>query len=287
MDEFDAVLKARRLSGQISADQVPPPLEVYAKTVGDVLIRYDTSLSDDEAGHTLPMGGRHCIIVNGNDRPERQRFTACHEIAHIVLGLRTEHSGAGVHFARSPNEVLCDVFAAELLLPCHLFKPRVESSDICFDAIKSLGADFVASHTATGSRFAAVCDRPCAFILARDGVIQYSSCSPSLRDGRGWIRPKVKVPHGSLAAQLIGGARSNGPEEIAADLWLEDWRRGGVLLEEARHYPRWGLTLSLVWFEDGCLPTSSAYADDDDDEEAALQPLDGNLPWPGKNRRRR
>jgi hypothetical protein len=31
VDDFDAVLKARRLSGQTSADQVPPPLEVYAR----------------------------------------------------------------------------------------------------------------------------------------------------------------------------------------------------------------------------------------------------------------
>lgn len=286
MDELDTVLKARRLSCQLGADQIPAPLDVYAKAAGDVRIRLDPSLADDEAGHTLTLSGQRCIIVNANDPPERQRFTVCHEIAHIVLDLQTDHAGRGIVFGRSPNEILCDVFAAELLLPCHLFKPKVEDVEIGFDAVDALAQDFVASRTATGSRFAAVCDRPCAFVLTKDGVIQYSSRSTSLRDGRGWVRPKVRVPGASLAAQLLKGARADGPVEVPADEWFEDWRRGGALLEDSRHYSRWGLTLSLLWFEDERLPTATGQYDDED-EESALRPLDGELPWPGNSRRRR
>jgi hypothetical protein len=69
---------------------------------------------------------------------------------------------------------------------------------------------------------------------------------------------------------------------------IDDWRCGGVVQEDARHFPRFNETLSLLWFEDDRKPgPSSDYADDDDEDEPALRPLDGTLPWPGKSRRRR
>ena len=91
-----------------------------------------------------------------------------------------------------------------------------------------------------------------------------------------------------MAAALIRSAKVDGPIEVSADEWFDDWKRGGVLQEDARHFPRWNQTLALLWFEDGLVPSSSSeYVDDDDDDEPALRPLDGVLPWPGKNRRRR
>jgi hypothetical protein len=164
----------------------------------------------------------------------------------------------------------------------------VEESELGFAAIEGLSEQFVASLAATGSRFAVVCDRPCAFVLMHNGTIRYASFSKSLRESRGWIRPGQKAPEASLAAQLMRSARAEGPIEIAADEWLEDWKRGGALLEDARHFPRWNQTLSLLWFEDEQVPSSSSHCvQDDEDEEPALRPLDGVLPWPGKSRRRR
>ena len=107
----------------------------------DIVVRYQGGAN---AGHTVVVGGRRCIIINGNDRPERQRFTACHEIAHIVLELPTEHANGGSQFARrSPNEVLCDVFAAELLLPCHLVQPLVEESAAAAESLKGQARNLV------------------------------------------------------------------------------------------------------------------------------------------------
>jgi hypothetical protein len=291
VDEFDVILRARRVSSRLTANQIGLPLSDYLKAMtalpDGIVLRFDSTLSDDQAGHTVLVAGRRCIIVNGNDRPERQRFTACHELAHIVLGLPTEHENAGSQFARrSPNEVLCDVFAAELLLPCHLFQPLVQDSEFGFAAIEALADDFVASLAATGSRFAAVCDCPCAFVLTHNGTIRYASRSKSLRECGAWIRPNQKVPEASMAAQLIGFAKVDGPIDVSAEEWFEDWKRGGVLQEDARHFPRWNQTLVLLWFDDDRVPSTSSAADDDE-EESALRPLDGVPPWPGKSRRRR
>jgi hypothetical protein len=271
-------------------DQVVASVESYLAAIeglpSNIILRRDDTLGADEAGHTVSVSGKNCIILNANDPPERQRFTACHEVAHIVLGLPTDHENAGAPFARrSPNERICDVFAAELLLPRHLFQPLVEHKDLGLESIEELATDFSASLVATGSRFAAACDRPCAFVLIRSGAILYASLSKALREQRGWILLGGKVSEKSMAGQLSQGLAVNGPIEIDASEWLQDWKHGGVLTEDSRHFPRWSQTVSLLWFDGDEVPTSSTeYADDDEDD--ALRPLDGVLPWPGRSRRR-
>ena len=149
--------------------------------------------SDDEPGYSFESNGKHFICVNDKDSEERRRFTACHEIAHIVLGLPSDHSSmTWWSYARRPkNEVLCDVFAAELLLPKQLFEPLVRDEQIGFTAIDELAGRFMASTTATGSRYATVMDAPCAFVLSEKGVVRYASRSNSLRDAGGWIPPRM------------------------------------------------------------------------------------------------
>jgi len=56
-------------------------------------------------------------------------------------------------YTRSPDKIGCDVFAAELLLPFRVFTPFVEEWLIGFDAVDSMAARFLASNTATGSRY--------------------------------------------------------------------------------------------------------------------------------------
>jgi Zn-dependent peptidase ImmA (M78 family) len=291
VDEFSVALEARRLSKQVREDQIPIPLELYLEAIksqaGEVLLRYDTTLANDEAGLTFKVAGKTCIVINQNDAAERQRFTACHEIAHIVLELPTDHDGPKSHFVRrSQTETLCDMFASELLLPAHLLRPRVQDEEITFGAVESLAHEFIASLAATGSSFAAVCDRPCAFVLAQAGVIRYASRSKSLRELGGWIRPGTRVPTASAGSQLLRSKRVAGPIEIDCVQWLDDWARGGVLLEDARHFPRWDQTLSLLWFEEDQASSSASARHDDDDVEPVLRPLDGFLPWPGRSRRR-
>lgn len=291
MDEASAIMRARRFSKFMKEDELPVSLEAYLKEItkdtAELRFKYDESLGEDEAGQTVPVNGKQCIILNANDPPARQRFSACHEVAHIMLALPTEHTGKRAAFAsRLPNEVLCDVFAAELLLPAHLIRPRVHAADIDFSAVETLAKTFEGSLTATGSRFAQICDRPCAFVLAENGIVRYSSRSASLKALGGWIRPGLKLPAGSAAARLAGTKGTSEQREIDAGEWLDGWERAGMLLEDARYSVAREQTLSLLWFENDKVSGGDP-AGDDDDEELALRPLDGVLPWPGKSRRRR
>jgi uncharacterized protein DUF955 len=287
MDELSAVLKARGLINKVAPTGIPVSVKAYADQVGAV-IHIDHDLKPDELGFCTSIKGKYYVTVNGNDGEERQRFTVCHELAHIVLGLPSEHNEMPwwSYVKRSPNEILCDVFAAELLLPFKLFKPLVDKSNICLAAVDDLAKRFVASNMATGSRFATFVSAPCAFVLSEQGNVRYASRSTALRDAKAWIPLRTALPQGSVAARLRAGGTCSGPEEMAADLWFSDWDRGGVFLEDAWHLAQWDQTVALIWFEDEEVPAPERDRHRREEEESGLAELDGVLPWPGKKRRK-
>jgi hypothetical protein len=289
MDELSVVLKARELINRVAPTTIPVPIEAYVADIG-ARLRLDHDLGPDEAGFSIPSTGKYKyhIRVNANDGEERRRFTACHEIAHIVLELPSEHKALPwwSYAKRSPNEIFCDVFAAELLLPYKLFKPLVDKSDMNFAAIDGLADRFIASTMATASRFAALANSPCAYVLSESGKVRYASRSRALREANAWIPPRMALPQGSVSARICTGVACEGPEEIDADVWFSAWDRGGVLLEDARHLGQWDQTITLLSFEDDEVPDPPRDRREREEEEQGLAELDGTLPWPGKKRRR-
>lgn len=287
MDETIAVWRAREFVRKVRPSTVPVPVERYAAEI-KAQVRFESDCEPGEAGYSVEIGEKRIICVNAAELPTRQRFTICHEIAHAVLGLPSEHQGSSEsNYARRPlNEIWCDVFAAELLLPFDLFKPRVARSHMSLEAISTLANEFDASFAATGSRFAAVAEIPCAFVLAEAGAVRYASRSKSLREAYGMIPAGTKIPRGSLSERVRQGMAFDGPEECDADRWLARWVRGGVFLEEARHFEDWDQTLTLLWFEDEEVPDSAPNDSERGDDESALEELDGVLPWPGRRGRK-
>jgi IrrE N-terminal-like domain len=287
MDEFAAVVKAREFVRKVNPTGIPVRVEAYVDEVGAVL-RPQTDLGPDEPGWSMCSGGKHYICINAIDRPERQRFTICHELAHIILELKSEHNALPWwSYAKRPQaEIICDVFAAELILPYRVFKPLVDEAKIDMDRVEDLADRFLASVTATGSRFAAVHTEPCAFVLSEQGKVRYASRSNALRDEYAWIQPRLDLPRGSLSEKVRAGAAADGPEKVDADIWFADWERGGVLLEEVKHFPQWDQTLTLLSFENDEVPPARKEDLREDEEELGLEELDGNLRWPSKKRRR-
>lgn len=286
MDEFTAVLRARELVKRAKVASISFQVESYFEALGNCTLKVAQDLPADEPGYSARVADKDFIIVNAKDRAERRRFTACHELAHIVLDLPSEHTAnpCWSYASRPPNEIYCDVFAAELLLPYPLFKPVADASIIGFAALDQIARDFQASVTATGSRFAAAVDMPCAFVISERGKVRYASRSKALREAGAWIAPGMIVPLSS-SSRTAQFSQGEGPVEVAADIWFSDWKRVGALLEESRHLARWDQILTLLWFEDEEVPQEDE-TEGGDDADTALKELDGNLPWPGKKRRR-
>lgn len=293
MDEFQAVLKARELVRKVNPTTIPVPVELYAQEVG-AIIRPQSDMGPDEAGYCFESKGKRFICTNANDRLERQRFTVCHEAAHLRLGLPSQHTSLPWwSYAKRPlAEILCDVFAAELLLPYDLFRPEAEKASIGLSSIDNLAEHFAASVTATGSRYAYVVSAPVAFVLSEQGKVRYASRSKPLRDASAWIPPRLDVPDGSLSKSVRAGTSVDSQGVVDADLWFSEWERGGTLAEEVRYLAQWDQTLTLLWFEDEEVPgrkvrdeRGEIHEDEENEGDALLKELDGRLRWPSKRRR--
>ncbi|MFG1204538.1 ImmA/IrrE family metallo-endopeptidase [Xanthobacter aminoxidans] len=287
MDELSVAMKARDFIAKCGPLALPVSVDAYAAQVGGT-VKQEVLQENEDAWSVRLSNGKYRICVNCAHDSRRQRFSVCHEVAHEVLGIAADHTSPRWSFARRPpGEIACDVFAAELLLPFKVFKPRVDAVGMNFAAISGLADEFDASLTSTGSRFATFSRELCAFVLSEDGKVRYCARSTSLRDAKAWVRIGMDLPSDSYSARVRAGVAVSGPEEAEPDQWFEDWERDGVFYEDVRHLGAWDQTLTLLWFDDEDLPPPRSERKRWEEETFGLRELDGELPWPGKSKRRK
>jgi Zn-dependent peptidase ImmA (M78 family) len=286
MDELTAAMKARDFVRLCGPAALPVSTDTYAAQIGGV-VKAETLQENEDAWSFLGKNGKYQICVNCAQNSRRQRFSVCHEVAHVVLEISSDHSTPSWSYARRPpGEVACDVFAAELLLPYKLFKPRVDAADMGFDSIRALADEFDASLISTGSRFATFSSEVCAFVLSEGGKIRYSARSSQLRDAKAWIRPGSPLSADSYSARVRAGAIRSGPEDAEPDEWFEGWDRDGSLREDSLYIEQWDQTLTFLWFDDEDLRPPGNDWKQWEEETQGLRELDGVLPWPGRKKRR-
>jgi Zn-dependent peptidase ImmA (M78 family) len=107
---------------------------------------------------------RAIITVNQNSQRRRKRFSIVHELGHWhhhrgrCLACRVEEYKPRA--AVSPERT-ADGYAADLLMPNYLFRPKVrEQKKLNFAAIKALADAFDSSQTATAIRLVESDDTP-------------------------------------------------------------------------------------------------------------------------------
>lgn len=268
MDETGMQQRARAFVASVDPSNIRNDLSVYVQAAKAKLRKED--LGEGESGYTVTKAnGQHVITVNSLEMEERQRFTLCHEIAHIILELPSNHeeTPSWSYAKRDINEVMCDIFAAELLMRA---------------------AEFGVSFPAAASRYANLAEHPCAFVTMERGVIRYAARSTSLRRAGAWIPPKSPIPEGSVAYRLrASGLSQIEIDEVAQDLWFENWDKALDLWEMARHYHRFDTTVSLLWFpEDDLRQAEFDRLGRRVVDDGGLAELTGELPWPGKRKQR-
>jgi Zn-dependent peptidase ImmA (M78 family) len=290
IDELAIRAAARQFMADLDLSNISNDLSVYTRKVK---ARLDTEeLGEGESGYTLTKrDGSSVIIVNELERRERQRFSTCHELGHLVLGLKSDHreTPSWSYAKRDENEIACDIFASELLMPYEAFKGDVDRAEPSFELIEGLRARYGVSFSACASRLAAVTQYPCAFVLMSSSVIRYASRSMALRQLNAWIAPKSPIPEGSVAYRLIRDREFSGEDAaVCQDVWFQDWPQGYDLIELAKHYPDYDETFSLLWFEQDSGPDepvknfAGVPAQEDD---GGLKELDGVLSFSKRVRR--
>lgn len=289
MDEVEVQQRARAFVAEVDTTNIRNDLSSYLKEVNARVLVEDMGKGESGTTFTMPSG-KHVITVNAAETEERQRFTICHEIGHIVLGLASSHQTvpSWSYAKRDLNEVMCDTFAAELLMPYRLWNEIVPADEPSEGVITHMATEFRCSFPAAASRYATLAMFPCAFVTMERGTIRYAARSTSLRRVKAWIAPRTPMPDGSVAQTLREqGVSKIDVGEVAQDVWFQDWESGLDLQELARHYQSSDTTISLLWFYDDDEPKLDldrfgARVIDD----GGLPELTGELPWPGKKKRK-
>jgi Zn-dependent peptidase ImmA (M78 family) len=289
MDEETVKQKARSFIAKVDISNIRHDLSPYVNAANAKLKKEE--LGTGESGYTITKpNGKHIITVNSLESDERQRFTICHEIAHIVLDLESSHEEvpSWYYAKRHPNEIACDTFAAELLMPYQQWLPMVPKEEPSLELIEHMADSFGTSFPAAASRFASLTDMPCAFITMERGAVRYAARSMALRKVGAWISPRSVIPVGSVAHEVRSlGKSSIKTGEVAQDIWFDDWEKGLNLWELSRHYAFTDTTISLLWSDSDELPEIEVNRFGKRvEDDGGLAELTGELPWPGRSKRR-
>ncbi len=289
MEEVEVQQRARAFIAPLDLRSIRDDLSVYLRAANAIL--REEEMGDGESGTTITRSdGKHIITVNSRESNERQRFTICHEIAHVNLGLPSNHDGvpSWSYAKRHPNEIACDWFAVELLMPYKQWLAAVPNGEPSRAAIDHMAGEFGCSYPAAASRYATLATMPCAFVTMEHGTVKYAARSTALRRVKAWIPPRTPIPQGSVAHRLRANGQSHiDTDTIAQDVWFQEWESGLDMNELSRHYHSSDTTTSLLWFEEEKLPEREFDRFGRRvEEDEGLAELTGELPWPGKKGRR-
>ena len=287
MDETEARYRARSFVAKVSVTGMTDT-EVYAKAV-NARVRYEP-LPPGESGYTIPKGESFVITVSSGESKERQRFTVCHEVAHIVLELPTSHGEvpSWSYAKRHLNEVWCDIFASELLMPYEQFSKNIAQGEPSVEVIESLAEAFGASFPATASRYASLAPFPCAYATMDSGMVRYAQANAELRRKGLRMVMKCPIPQGSVAHRLrAAGQNAINMDQVAQDIWLENGESGYDLSELSRHYGEYDQTVSLLWCTEDDLPRGEVDRFNRRVDEDGLEELTGEITWEKHGPRRR
>lgn len=289
MDEVDVRQEARAFIAKVDVSNIREDLSPYVIAVNAKVKK--EQLGEGESGYTITKpNGKHIITVNSQETDERQRFTICHELAHIVLDLASSHEEvpSWSYAKRHPNEIACDTFAAELLMPYQQWQSIVPNEEPSLKLIQHMADLFGTSFPAAASRFACLSDIPCAMVTMERGAVRYAARSTALRQAGAWISPRSTIPVGSVAHRIrSSGNSSTETDEVSQDIWFDNWEKGLDLQELSRHYARTDTTISLLWFDSEDLPEVEVNRFGTRiEDDGGLTELTGELPWPGRSRRR-
>jgi Zn-dependent peptidase ImmA (M78 family) len=289
MDEVEVQQRARQFMAPLDLRHIRDELGVYVKAANAVLL--EEEMEEGESGTTFTRpDGKHVITINSSDSLERQRFTICHEVGHIVLGLPSSHENvpAWSYAKRDANERACDGLAAELLMPYEQWLLSMPKDEPSLAVVERMASEFRCSFPAAASRYAMLAPFPCAFVTMEGGAVRYAVRSTALRRAKAWISPRASIPIGSVAHRLrsedVSGTDTG---TVDQDIWFDHWGSGLDMTEMSRHYRSSDTTISILWFDEAELPEREFDRFGQAvEEQGARRELTGELPWPSKARRR-
>ena len=196
---------------------------------------------------------RRAIITVDQDSPRaRQRFSVGHELGHWMHDRGTVAFACNTDKVSGPWHELHDAearanrYAANLLLPTKMFKPRAAvARNMVFDTVRSLSAIFGTSITATAIRLVEHGPFPAMLVCNDKERRKWFVRGPDLPESL-W---PIDSPGGNtIAYDLLHGTPTHSPADVYADQWLARTERYSYSLREDSIRGPADQVLSLLWW---------------------------------------
>jgi hypothetical protein len=190
------------------------------------------------------------ITLDSNSRPERQRFSAGHELGHWMfdrgkMSLFTCEEQVFVReWSKNNPESRANKYASDLLLPLSMFKPRIQGlKRIDFQAVKDLAKVFQMSLTATAIRLVEHGPLPAMLVCSSPAGTEWFFRGPGTKS----LWPK-KANVNTYAHDVLTGAEPEAAGDVSATAWFDHPLAERYEIHEHAIRVFNGLVLSLLWF---------------------------------------
>lgn len=159
---------------------LPVPIEELARLTGIKKIEPMESEGFEGALIANPEKSEGAIFYSSLGRRPRQRFTIGHELGHFLLPWHRQSTFKCTaedisRRAKKDWEIQANQFAAELLIPQKLLKPRLlKLRDPEMAHVSLLASEFGTSIEMTARRLVEQNDYPCAVVFSKDNLVRYA-----------------------------------------------------------------------------------------------------------------
>lgn len=195
------------------------------------------------------------IRVKAGLNPGRRRFTIAHEIGHYVLhpreGLDRDDIAKNFRVWNDPGEEAeANLFAAELLMPEFLFKPRAKRTPPSFASLDRLSSEFSTSTMATAFQYATHTIEQVALVVSVGGKVKWFHRAKDF-----WPRLRTDELHPHSAAGEIAAGKSGDTKKmvrVSAYAWLSDFENDDrrEIMEDSRYLDWYDCIVTLLWLYD-------------------------------------
>jgi Zn-dependent peptidase ImmA (M78 family) len=247
------IKRARELVNQLVVDrgQENPPF--LAKDIASCMgIKDVISANLGELDGTLlrHIDG-YMIKVNVNHNEVRQNFSCAHEIGHILLDELDKKFDAsivelrgGITISRNEKERLCNIAAAELLMPVPVFSKYLSDLGLSVNSIENLAHIFKVSIQAAAIKVQEISPKSCRIIF-------WKRCHRNR--SHGFIQTHSKRPAGETyvrdPSSLLKAYESNNTVKSSKDFKFDNSSKRCLMESKGFGRDNMRYVLSLVFLD--------------------------------------
>lgn len=188
---------------------------------------------------------------------KKKRFVIAHELGHILLHPQIKQSDnfnlsqfEQMQYRSSPEEMEANYFAAELLMPSHLFTEELKLVDPSFSEISRLSRIFNTTLSATAIQFVKYSKEPCALIISKNLETPWVYTAEGFEF---WVEKRERIHAYSVTADIIKRGKTSGrANDVSAGVWFQGYSDSGkdYITEESLFFQDSGIAYTLLWVHD-------------------------------------